>query len=69
MNNQEHDGKRCTRFSIWVTGSRSIPASENAAEIINIAAEFNLEAKIIGHCEASDKKKLTIISEFGTFEY
>ena len=38
-------------------------------EIIDIAAEFNLEAKIIGHCEASDKKKLTIISEFGTFEY
>jgi len=42
---------------------------ENASEIIKIASGFNLEAKIIGHCEASDKKKLTINSEFGTFEY
>jgi len=42
---------------------------KNAAEIINIAAGFNLEAKIIGRCEASEKNKLTIISEFGTFEY
>ena len=43
--------------------------NKNAAEIINIAAGFNLEAKIIGYCEASDTKKLTIRSEFGTFEY
>jgi len=42
---------------------------ENASEIINIAAGFNLEARIIGYCEAWDKKKLTISSEFGTFEY
>jgi phosphoribosylformylglycinamidine cyclo-ligase len=50
------------RFEIY-TGQ------DNASEIINIAAGFKLEAKIIGHCEPSDKKKLTIISEFGTFEY
>jgi phosphoribosylformylglycinamidine cyclo-ligase len=42
---------------------------KNAAEIIRIAAEFNLGAKIVGHCEASGNKKLTIKSEFGTFEY
>ena len=42
---------------------------KNAASIIDIAAGFNLEAKIIGYCEASDSKKLTISSEFGTFEY
>ncbi len=42
---------------------------KNASEIINIASGFNLETRIIGHCEASDKKKLTISSEFGTFEY
>jgi len=42
---------------------------ESASEIINISAGFNLEARIIGHCEASEKKKLTISSEFGTFEY
>jgi phosphoribosylformylglycinamidine cyclo-ligase len=40
-----------------------------AAEIIRIAGEFNLEAQIIGHCEKSDHKKLTIRSEFGTFDY
>ena len=42
---------------------------KNASEIINIAAGFNLEAKVVGHCEASEKKKLTIKSEFGKFEY
>jgi phosphoribosylformylglycinamidine cyclo-ligase len=42
---------------------------ESASEIINISAGFNLEARIIGHCEASERKKLTISSEFGTFEY
>jgi len=42
---------------------------KNADEIIKIAASFNLEAKIVGHCEASDKKRLTISSEMGTFEY
>ncbi len=41
----------------------------NASEIINIASEFNLEAREIGYCEASERKKLTISSEFGTFEY
>jgi phosphoribosylformylglycinamidine cyclo-ligase len=42
---------------------------ENASENIRIAAGFNLEAKIIGHCESFEGKKLTISSEFGTFEY
>jgi phosphoribosylformylglycinamidine cyclo-ligase len=42
---------------------------ENASEIIRIATGFNLEARIIGHCEKSGGKKLTIISEYGTFEY
>jgi phosphoribosylformylglycinamidine cyclo-ligase len=50
------------RFEIY-TGK------ENASEIINIATGFNLESKIIGHCETFDGKKLTISSEFGTFEY
>jgi phosphoribosylformylglycinamidine cyclo-ligase len=43
--------------------------AEHAGEIISIAGEFNLGAQVIGHCEPSDKKKLTITSEFGTFEY
>ena len=42
---------------------------KNADEIISIAAGFNLEAKVIGHCEASEKRKLTIVSEFGEFNY
>jgi phosphoribosylformylglycinamidine cyclo-ligase len=42
---------------------------ESASEIIKTAAKFNLEAQIIGRCEASDKNQLTIKSEFGTFEY
>jgi phosphoribosylformylglycinamidine cyclo-ligase len=42
---------------------------KNASDIISIASEFNLKAKIVGHCEESEKKKVTIISEFGTFEY
>jgi phosphoribosylformylglycinamidine cyclo-ligase len=42
---------------------------KNASEIISIASEFNLEARVIGYCEESVKKKLTIKSEFGTFEY
>lgn len=42
---------------------------EAAKKMIDIARSFNLEAKIIGRVEKSDKKKLTIKSEFGTFEY
>jgi phosphoribosylformylglycinamidine cyclo-ligase len=42
---------------------------EHAEEIIKISSGFNLEASVIGHCEASGKKQLTIKSEYGTFEY
>lgn len=42
---------------------------KNASKIISIASEYNLEAKIVGHCEPSEKKKVTISSVFGTFEY
>jgi phosphoribosylformylglycinamidine cyclo-ligase len=42
---------------------------KNASEIIRIASEFNLDARIVGHCESSEKKKLTLKTEFGTFEY
>ena len=41
----------------------------NAREIISTAVGFNLEARVVGHCEVSDKKRLTIISEYGRFEY
>jgi phosphoribosylformylglycinamidine cyclo-ligase len=40
-----------------------------ASELINISAEFNIEAQVVGHCESSDQKKLTIASEYGEFIY
>ena len=40
-----------------------------APELISISAEFNIEARIIGHCEPSDQKKLTIASDYGEFTY
>ena len=42
---------------------------ELAEQIINISEKYNIEAKIIGKCENSDTKKLTIKSEFGEFYY
>lgn len=40
-----------------------------ASEVIQIAQSFNIDAKIVGRVEASEHKKLTIQSEYGTFEY
>ncbi len=45
-----------------------VPA-EIANDIIEIAKSFNVDAQIVGRVEASEHKKLTITSEFGTFEY
>jgi phosphoribosylformylglycinamidine cyclo-ligase len=42
---------------------------EIAEDLIAISKSFNVDAKIIGRVEASAQKKLTIESEFGTFEY
>jgi len=42
---------------------------KNAEKIISIASGFNLDAKVIGHCEHSDNRKLTILSDYGKFEY
>jgi phosphoribosylformylglycinamidine cyclo-ligase len=40
-----------------------------AQDIITISKSFNVNAQIVGRVEAADVKKLTIISEYGTFEY
>lgn len=40
-----------------------------ASAIIDIAAGFQVEARIIGRCFAADSKRVTIRSEFGMFEY
>ena len=40
-----------------------------AADIIAISESFGVAAQIVGRVEASEVKKLTIVSEYGTFEY
>lgn len=42
---------------------------EIAKDIISISESFNVDAQIVGRVEASSTKKLTIQSEFGTYEY
>lgn len=42
---------------------------EIAEEIIAISKSFNVNAQIVGRVEASNSKKLTIQSNYGTFEY
>jgi phosphoribosylformylglycinamidine cyclo-ligase len=58
-------------YRVFNMGHRfEIYTSEKAAlQIIDIARSFNIDAKIIGHCKASDSKKLTINSESGIFSY
>ncbi|MCT4616268.1 MAG: AIR synthase-related protein [Marinifilaceae bacterium] len=50
------------RFELYVP-------EEIAADIIEISKSFNVDAKIIGRCEANKGKKLTIKSEKGEFIY
>lgn len=50
------------RFEIYTN-------EKTASEIIEVAESFNLGARIIGHCEKSASKRLTIKSEQGVFEY
>jgi len=40
-----------------------------ASEIMEISKSFNVDAQIVGRVEDYEGKKLTINSEFGTFEY
>jgi phosphoribosylformylglycinamidine cyclo-ligase len=42
---------------------------EDAQSILDIAASFNLEARVVGRCEAASSKKLTIKSAYGEFRY
>ncbi len=44
-------------------------APEVAEDIIAISKSYNVDAKIVGRVEASESKKLTITSTYGTFEY
>lgn len=42
---------------------------ELARPVMDIAGEFDLDARIIGYCQSSEKKGLTIKGENGEFEY
>ena len=42
---------------------------EDANDVIEIAQSFGIEAQIVGRVEDSTENKLTIISEYGKFEY
>ena len=50
------------RFELYVP-------EEIANDIIAISKEFDVDAKIVGRCEAHEGKKLTVKSEFGEFVY
>ncbi len=58
-------------YQVFNMGHRmELYVNESVAEqIIAISKSFDVDAKIIGRVEESDKKKLTIKSEFGTFIY
>jgi phosphoribosylformylglycinamidine cyclo-ligase len=42
---------------------------EITSDLINISKSFGIDAQIIGHVEAADKKQVTVTSEHGTFIY
>ncbi len=43
--------------------------SDTAIKLIDISKSFNIDARIIGRCEESSQKQLTIESTYGTFNY
>ena len=58
-------------YQVFNCGHRmEIYVPENVAQdIIDISNSFGVDAQIVGRVEASASKKLTIKSEYGTFEY
>lgn len=58
-------------YKVFNMGHRlEIYVPETVAEsIIEIAGQLNVDARVIGHCEAATGKQLTISSESGTFLY
>jgi len=50
------------RFEIYLS-------PDHAGTVINMAAEFGLEAKIIGRCNSASERKLTIETSKGRFDY
>ena len=44
-------------------------APEDAQAVIDIAGSFGIEARVVGRVEDAENNRLTITSEYGTFEY
>lgn len=63
------DGKEM--YQVFNMGHRMelYTAPEVADEIISIAKTFNVEAQIVGRVAAAAKKRLTLDTPYGTFEY
>jgi phosphoribosylformylglycinamidine cyclo-ligase len=68
---EESDTPYSEMYKVFNMGHRFeiFTNEKNARQIIDIADGFGIEAKVIGRCESSDRKRLTIKSEFGSFEY
>lgn len=58
-------------YKVFNMGHRmEIYCPENVAnDLIGISTGYGIEAKIVGRCENYTSKKLTINSQYGTFEY
>jgi phosphoribosylformylglycinamidine cyclo-ligase len=58
-------------YKVFNMGHRfEIYLPENyAREVIEISAGFGIDARIIGYCEAAEKRSLTISSRYGDFFY
>jgi phosphoribosylformylglycinamidine cyclo-ligase len=58
-------------FKVFNMGHRmEIYTDEHTAnKLIEISKSFNVDAKIVGRCESAKSKKLTLETQFGTFEY
>lgn len=71
MIQKESDTPWRDMYQVFNMGSRfEIYTGAGAAEeVIRIADIFGIEARIIGRCEASGSRKLTIGSPYGTFTY
>lgn len=58
-------------YKVFNMGHRfEIYCSETIAEdVINISNKYNVEAKIVGYCEKSTEKQLTLKTQVGEFKY
>lgn len=51
------------------TGLESVSTKMQVADVSVVLQTFNIDAQIVGRCEAHTGKKVTIKSEFGEFVY